>query len=242
MEERISFESRGFRLFGNLHLPHPGAPCVIFAHGLESSKDGRKWRSFAPRFAERGFGYLRFNFRGCGEGEERSEGELIRSDLSARSEDLLAALNFVSSRGAGEIGILGSSFGGMAALVAASGDPRPKALVLLATPLRLRGLREEGGEFILPSGLRVPPSFVQDVESRDLPALASKISIPALVIHGEGDDLVPVEDARILYKRLSGPKELRIIPGADHVFSDSSHLEEVLSLSLSWFERFLSSH
>ncbi len=229
MEERISFESRGFRLFGNLHLPHPGAPCVIFAHGLESSKDGRKWRSFAPRFAERGFGYLRFNFRGCGEGEERSEGELIRSDLSARSEDLLAALDYVSSRGAGEIGILGSSFGGMAALVAASGDPRPKALVLLATPLKLRGLR-------------VPPSFVQDVESRDLPALASKISIPALVIHGEEDELVPVEDARILYERLSGPKELRIIPGADHVFSDPSHLEEVLSLSLSWFERFLSSH
>ncbi len=43
------------------------------------------------------------------------------------------------------------------------------------------------------------------------------ISVPALIIHGEYDNLVSLEEARDLYAQLGGKeKRLVIIPGADH--------------------------
>ncbi len=44
-----------------------------------------------------------------------------------------------------------------------------------------------------------------------------KISVPALVIHGEFDTLVPLQEGRGLFVTLgSTKKELVIIPRADH--------------------------
>lgn len=44
-----------------------------------------------------------------------------------------------------------------------------------------------------------------------------KISLPALVIHGESDVLVPLQEARNLYEALKSPdKRILIIPNADH--------------------------
>jgi hypothetical protein len=43
------------------------------------------------------------------------------------------------------------------------------------------------------------------------------ISLPALIIHGEADELVPVRTALELYETLQvEPKELVILPGAGH--------------------------
>ena len=43
------------------------------------------------------------------------------------------------------------------------------------------------------------------------------IKLPALIIHGENDTLVPLEEARRFYDNLgSAEKRLLIIPGADH--------------------------
>jgi dipeptidyl aminopeptidase/acylaminoacyl peptidase len=39
---------------------------------------------------------------------------------------------------------------------------------------------------------------------------------PLLVVHGDADELVPVEHARKLYHKAKEPKELEIIPGARH--------------------------
>ena len=44
-----------------------------------------------------------------------------------------------------------------------------------------------------------------------------KISVPALIIHGERDNLVPLQEAKDLYALLGATrKELVIIPKADH--------------------------
>jgi fermentation-respiration switch protein FrsA (DUF1100 family) len=39
---------------------------------------------------------------------------------------------------------------------------------------------------------------------------------PLLVIHGDADELVPLEHAQSLYQKAREPKELKIIPGAGH--------------------------
>jgi pimeloyl-ACP methyl ester carboxylesterase len=44
-----------------------------------------------------------------------------------------------------------------------------------------------------------------------------KISVPALIIHGEFDNLVPLQEAKDLFAALGSPqKQLIIIPQADH--------------------------
>jgi fermentation-respiration switch protein FrsA (DUF1100 family) len=43
-----------------------------------------------------------------------------------------------------------------------------------------------------------------------------KLKVPVLLIHGEHDEIIPVDMSRRLYAAASQPKELYIIPGAHH--------------------------
>ena len=45
-----------------------------------------------------------------------------------------------------------------------------------------------------------------------------RINAPTLVLHGDRDVLVPVPNARVLKGRIPGA-ELRVLPGAGHVFT-----------------------
>ncbi len=60
-----------------------------------------------------------------------------------------------------------------------------------------------------------------------------------LIIHGDGDEVVPVENARGIYEMAGQPKELVIIPGGDHTLSDPGHRERALGICLNWFLKYL---
>ena len=51
---------------------------------------------------------------------------------------------------------------------------------------------------------------------------ASQISVPWLLVHGTEDDVVPIEDSQVIFERANEPKELVVLSGADHVFSDDA--------------------
>jgi len=111
------------------------AACILTLHGLESSKDSGKWPIVALRLYDEGYACLRFNFRGCGEGPEKSEGKIEDTSLTGRIKDYLAALQFLQDTGRVDmdrLGIIGSSFGGMVA-IAAQEKKRIKAMVTLSS-------------------------------------------------------------------------------------------------------------
>jgi len=241
--ESVRFYSRGKKIFGNLHLPFEGAACIITLHGLESHKDSNKWLAVASRLYMEGFACLRFNFRGCGVGLEKSEGDFEDTCLTARIEDYRAALRFLEGTGKVDLerlGVIGSSFGAMVAI--AAGEKRIKAMVTLASPYKIpwpthsKILREEDGYIMLPSGRRLKKSFIEDLESYDLLRLV-KNAPPILIIHGGSDELVPVEHAYRLYEAACEPKRIEIVENADHTFSKS--LDKVLPLIVEWFKKFL---
>jgi dipeptidyl aminopeptidase/acylaminoacyl peptidase len=243
MEQAITFYSDQQRIVGNLHLPYRNAPCVITLHGLESSKDSGKWPRFAARLYTEGFACLRFNFRGCGSGAERSEGAFEATSLSGRIADYRSALQFLADSGAvdmARLGVIGSSFGGMVAI--AAGDSRVKAMVCLATPYLLPQLTTavSGSEHEeLPSGRQLSKGFYDDLRHYQLLA-ALKRAPPLLVLHGALDELVPAEQARTLYEAAPEPKRLELIEDADHVFSRPEHVARVIELSVDWLKRYLS--
>ena len=51
---------------------------------------------------------------------------------------------------------------------------------------------------------------------------ASQISVPWLLVHGTEDDVVPLEDSQTIFEQANEPKELVVLPGADHGFSDDA--------------------
>jgi hypothetical protein len=114
--ESTPFYVEGHRLWGTLHHPaNARPPCIIGLHGLEGEKDRGKWPVFADRFCEAGYAFLRFNFRGCGMGRERSEGQFEDTTLTGRIRDYEAALRVLGERGGvngQRVGVVGSSFWG----------------------------------------------------------------------------------------------------------------------------------
>lgn len=110
----------------------------------------------------------------------------------------------------GDLWVMGRSMGSISALELAYHYPDEMRGIIIesgfASVTRLiRHLR-------LPSfGINLEP-----IEQERLPMI-KRISVPALIIHGEFDTLVPLQEAKDLFAYLgSSPKELVIIPGADH--------------------------
>jgi len=240
MEELITFYSEHQKIVGNLHLPYEKAPCVITLHGLESSKDSGKWPIIAARLYDAGYACLRFNFRGCGEGPEKSEGEFEDVSLTGRIRDYQAALQYLQDTGKinmSRLGVIGSSFGGMVALVAK--NERIKAIVILSTPYTMPQIQKEvGGYYELPSGRSYKKGFYEDLRTYDV-LKAVRSAPPILILHGSLDEVVPPEHAQKLHEAASEPKRLEFVAGADHVFSQHEHLNKVIDLSLEWFKKYL---
>jgi pimeloyl-ACP methyl ester carboxylesterase len=66
----------------------------------------------------------------------------------------------------------------------------------------------------------------------------AKLRISTLLIVG-GNDTPVVEMNREAYAQMNCMKELRLIPGATHLFEEPGALEQVASLAAEWFERYL---
>lgn len=73
-----------------------------------------------------------------------------------------------------------------------------------------------------------------DLAGRALP----HVQAPALLIVG-GDDLPVIKLNQQAYDQLKGERELKIIPGATHLFEEPGTLEEVARLAADWFQRHL---
>ncbi len=74
------------------------------------------------------------------------------------------------------------------------------------------------------------------------PDLAEKtlehVNAPTLLIVG-GDDHIVIQLNQLAYKLIKVEKELRIIPGASHLFEEPGALEQVARLAAEWFKKHL---
>ena len=232
--ENVSFKSEGQRVAGMLHLPEAAnPPCVIASHGLLSSKESTKYIALGEQLAQNGIAMLRFDFRGIGE----SEGKWEDDTVSRRIADLRSAIDFVGSdrRFRQGVGLLGSSLGGYVTLIVAAPDKEIEASVIWATPFHLDGLElKQDVEGMPPLG----KAFFKDLPKHRLPLLLRKVS-KCMVIHGEADELVPVDQAWEIFRGLGSPKEIHVIESADHRLTQPGHRQRAMDLSAEWFRKFL---
>jgi uncharacterized protein len=242
-EENVSFVNRrGQTLDGVLHHPAAGASRagVILCHGMESNKESDKLLLLSQELARSGLLVLRFDFACAGK-----SGKFEEITYSGEVEDLQAAFAFMRDRQTGKIAIFGSSMGGTVALIFASQQAGVATVVTIAapvhperftsrllTPAQVEDWRKTGHTFY--HGQRIHVSLLHDVEKLNVPAAARTISSPVLILHGDRDEVVPVEEANELYGYLCGLKKLSIVRGADHRFSDPTLMDRALHETVEW--------
>jgi dipeptidyl aminopeptidase/acylaminoacyl peptidase len=243
-EEKIGFRNnRGETLSGVIHHPRSSLAggAVILCHGMDSNKNSEKLVRLAAELARRGMLALRFDFAYVGESSGKFEDITYSGELS----DLQSAYGLVKSRRKGKIGIFGSSMGGTVALMLAAREPTVATVVSLAAPLhpekfparvlteaQLLRWRERG--YIIYNGQRFNRALLDDLEGIDVPACARRVACPVLILHGDADTIVPVEEAYELYGCLAQEKRLTILSGADHRFSNPETMQRALAETVDW--------
>lgn len=65
-----------------------------------------------------------------------------------------------------------------------------------------------------------------------------KVEAPTLFIVGEKDEVV-LQLNQTAFEKISGTKEMEIIPGATHLFEEEGALDKVADLTADWFKTYL---
>lgn len=244
MKDKVYFEnSAGIKLCGILSNPteNKKKPVIILCHGFSTSKDGRTFVRLEEILNEQGISTFRFDFFGHGE----SEGKFAEITTSEAIDDVLNAIKFLKESGYFKIGLVGSSFGGMASTIAAS---RSDDLYILAlkSPVsdyrsmaharrseqELKDWKEKGFIEIVSTNeerQRLNYSFYEDAENEKAYEAARKIKILSLIVHGDEDETVPIAQSQKTASLIENCR-LEIIKGCDHVYSNLDHFERLLDL------------
>lgn len=228
--EYLSVDYEGSTLDGILyHTRVPGKhPLVIYVLGLDAQKEEYYFLGVEEALA-RGLNVLVIDGPGqasslfmkgikCTPEYEKPVGKFI---------DLLSSRDDIDIN---KLAIVGRSFAGYHAPRAAAFEPRIKVLVVWSAFYSVVGNLERRKQ-ALPRfkeviGEEDDAKFYEKAKEYTLEGVSEKITCPMLVIHGEADPQVDVEDARRLYKEASSKdKELRIFklgePGAGHCTHDA---------------------
>jgi pimeloyl-ACP methyl ester carboxylesterase len=194
---------------------------IVLVHGMWSS--WIEMASLGRDLHAHGFDVLLFDLRGHGESDPS------RLYLGRRERaDIRAVMSWAQSQGFtyDRIGWLGYSMGGSTVLMEAARNPRIQVAVLDSPygdlpKLLNKQLSKHSG---LPSwfnpGILLAARWIYGVRTDDLvPTRFARAwgGRPLLVIHGEDDTIVPLNQARELARAAGSSCLTRTMPGVDHV-------------------------
>lgn len=242
----VELISGGVTLKGELVIPGEGAPLVVLCHGIPLSRPDPAdsgYTALARRLAEDGYATLFVNFRGTG----GSSGDFY---MGGWYDDLVEVMRFAAARRAGGFPatfMAGFSAGGALAIRYAAENGGVDGVASFAAPSRLTGVfpRSQCEPFLEaardvgiikdPDFPSTPDWFYDDVERHDAIGSVPHLSpIPLLLVHGDSDDTVPVEQGHELYEAAGEPKELVLLEGGMHRLRHDPRSVEAL---LGWLAR-----
>ena len=245
--ETVTFVSRGdaLKLRGWLIKAPANRQTILFAHGYGKNRlqDDVPLLSVVQFLVDQGYNVLMFDFRNCGE----SDGTLT-SLGQYEVRDLLGAVDFV--RGNRELNqkitFFGFSMGAAVAIMAAEQEPSVSAVISDSPFADLQTYLEKNlsvwtnlpavpfNRSIL---LIVPPLTGVAIEKVSPVQAVQKLDgRPLLLIHGEADIDVPIENSEILQKTYPAAALVRI-PGAQHVKSFSMDKKRYMTEVTTFLEK-----
>lgn len=199
-------------LAGELGLPLAAPGLVLFAHGSGSSRLSPRNKQVAQVIREAGIGTLLFDLLTPEEGAIDQRTRYLRFDVQLLARRLMGATGWINSQREIRhlpIGYFGASTGAGAALIAAA------------------KLNDKVGAVVSRGGR-------PDLAGEALPL----VTAPTLLIAGGLDDVILRLNEEAL-AQLHCVKELKIVPGATHLFEEPGSLEAVARLAADWFRKYL---
>lgn len=245
----------GLAMEGVLTLP-PGRdaknlPLVVMPHGgpiVEGDQIGFDW--WAQAFASRGYAVFQPNYRGTlGYGDafrKAAEGQFGRK-MQTDVSDGVAALAKEGTIDPKRACIVGASYGGYAAL---AGVTLQQGLYRCAVAVAgVADMHRMLSEISAGSGAdrralefwrALSSAKGQDLDEISPAHLAAKADAPVLLIHGENDTVVPIEQSQLMQKALNAagkPVELVVMPGEDHWLSIAATRQVMLEKAVAFVEK-----
>jgi pimeloyl-ACP methyl ester carboxylesterase len=196
---------------------------VVVLHGAGSCKESHF--DFARACRADGLAAVCFDMRGHGDSDGALDGRAV--------SDVVTMASLARARtGIDAVALRGSSMGGYLALVSAAAA-RVSAVVAICPASAAgmaRGLRDRRFEF------RADLEGLGSVlDTHDELRAAEELDAPLLLLHAEGDEIVPVEHSRALHVAAAGSR-LVAVPGGHH--RSVQHDPELQALSI----RFIAQH
>jgi pimeloyl-ACP methyl ester carboxylesterase len=204
----LVLDAAGVRLDADVVVPEGAVGVVLFAHGSGSSRRSPRNRAVAEELNRRTLATVLMDLLTTEEDHTDSVDGRLRFDIGLLADRLVGAIDRVRAEPMTvglPIGLFGASTGAAAALVAAA-----------ARADVVRAVVSRGGR----------PDLAG-------PAL-SQVTAPTLLLVGEHDAMVADLNQRAR-TALTAPSELRIVPGATHLFEEPGTLEEVAAQAADWF-------
>lgn len=206
-------------------------PMVVFCHGFGGSKDGPLFELIADSLQRHGIASIRFDFNGHGE----SEGDFKDMTVPNEINDAKKVIEYVRDlRYVSKVGLVGHSQGGVVAAMTAGElceDIAAVALMAPAAVLRDDAIRGstfganynplDPPEYVeLWGGKRLGGKYIKTAFSLPIYETAARYQGPALVIHGNGDRVVPYTYGERFHQQWKG-SEFVLQEYFDHGFSQN---------------------
>jgi putative redox protein len=244
MEEILS---EGLRL--GAHFARPSGmtrvPALLVLPGFPRGPGGAATvgntdQTLCDRVArESGWAGLTFTFRGTGssEGDFSIEGWL--ADVRAAVNELHARTDVTG------VWIAGFRLGGTLAIVTAADDERVRGIATFAAPASLHTWVRDPQwflEYARRTGVLRTPDFPSDpaawiraMANLDPIEAAKRVRPrPWLLVHGSADDVVPLDDARLLAEAGGDSVDFRIVANGPHRLR---HDPRAIAALLGWLDR-----
>ena len=222
------------------------APCLIFVHGFKGFKDWGFWPYTGNFFAERGYFVITFNFSHNGIGEKLTEftelDKFAANTFSLECEELNEIIdayfnNFFGGRSNSQMGLVGHSRGGGDALLVSSRRKEIGSVALWASIANFSRYSERQEKEWRKNGvfevlntrtnqmIKLNVSLLDDLEKNkdgilNLENASKKLNKPLLILHGDQDLAVPIEEAEQIYTWSDKEKtEFHKIGATGHTFN-----------------------
>jgi pimeloyl-ACP methyl ester carboxylesterase len=231
-------------------------PLIVLPHGGPEARDSSGFDREVQFLASRGYQVFRPNFRGGGgfgrafsEAGYRQWGKRMQDDVT----DGLKHLVDTGAANAARVCIMGGSYGGYAALAGATLTPDLyKCVISIAgvsdLPEMLASERAEEGRGSMSYAYWVKAIGDPSTDRASLDAvsprqLAAAARAPVLLLHGDADGIVPVQQSRLMKRALTDARRpVKLVE-----FEDEGHWpflweKENLVVYLKEIEAFLKEH
>ncbi|MDG1697713.1 MAG: alpha/beta hydrolase fold domain-containing protein [Polaribacter sp.] len=223
---------------------------LIFCHGYKGFKDWGAWDLMAKAFANAGFFFVKFNFSHNGGTAEQPidfpDLEAFgNNNYSKELDDLGSVIDWVSENSdikneidLNDISLFGHSRGGGIVLLKSNEDLRVKKVITLAGVSdfesrfpkkdKFKKWKEKQVYFVkngrtcqkMPHFYQFFRDFEKNEKRLNIKKATQNLEIPLLIIHGNKDISVSINEAENLHK-WNSKSTFKIIDNSNHVFGTS---------------------